>query len=100
MLSCIVQVDLDDPAQVEEFNSLEHTIREIQVVLDGQMDKLTDQMVSMGIMEPGMQAEDEDINCEMPGRLINACAVSEDGMKFYWYNPADDIWERMSPGVG
>lgn len=52
MYTTDVQVDLDDPAQSEEFNSLEQTIRDIQIVLDGQMDKLTDQMVSMGIMEP------------------------------------------------
>lgn len=127
MYTTDVQIDCDDPAQVEEFNSLEHTIKDIQIVLDGQMDKLTDQMVSMGIMEPGMQADDgrnlvwedrkqveiggtlcyafdlrfsddEDVNGEMTGRLISSYAVSEDGMKFYWYNPADDVWEEMVSG--
>lgn len=127
MYTTDVQVDLDDPAQVEEFNSLERTIGEIQIVLDGRMDILTDQMVSMGIMEPGMQADDgrslvwedrkrveiegtacyafdlrfsddEDSNGEMTGRLISSYAVSEDGRKFYWYNPADDVWEEMVTG--
>ncbi|MCM1539903.1 MAG: hypothetical protein NC121_01435 [Blautia sp.] len=124
MYTTDVEIDPDDPAQVEEFNALEQTIREIQIVLDGRMDKLTDQMVSMGILEPDMQADDgknlvwedrqkieidgvtcyafelrysddENINGEMTGRLLSSYAVSEDGMRFYWYNPADDVWEEM-----
>lgn len=37
MYTTDVQVDLDDPAQDEEFTSLEPTIRDIQIVLDGRM---------------------------------------------------------------
>ena len=36
-------------------------------------------------------SDDEDVNGEMAGQLISFYAVSEDGIKFYWYNPADDI---------
>lgn len=37
MYTTDVQVDLDDPVQDEEFNALEHTIGEIQIVLKGRM---------------------------------------------------------------
>lgn len=119
-----VQYDLADPLQAEEFNSLQQTVKEIQIVLDGRMEELTNQMVSMGIVKPGMEADDgrnlvwegrkkveiegnvcyafdlrfsddETTNGEMAGRLIGSYAVSEDGMKFYWYNPADDVWEQI-----
>lgn len=38
MYTSDVQVDLNDPMQDEEFNSLEQTIREIQIVLKGRME--------------------------------------------------------------
>ena len=38
MYTSDVQVDLNDPMQIEEFNSLEQTIREIQIVLKGRME--------------------------------------------------------------
>lgn len=88
------------------------------------VEELTDQLISMGIVNSGMQADDgkslvwgdrkeveiegtecyalelrysddEDINGELAGRLIGSYAVSKDGMEFYQYNPTDDAWEHM-----
>ena len=93
---------------------------------DSVVEKLTDQMVRMGIMIPDMQTDDgkglawedkkeieiegtrcyafelrysdeEDINGEMTGRLIGSYAVSKDGTKYYQYNLADDAWEQILP---
>lgn len=85
------------------------------------IESLTDNAISNGIVEPGMQADDgrelvwcdmsereidgtecysfelrfsddEQKNGEMASRLIGIYAVSNDGTKFYQYNMADDTW--------
>lgn len=57
---------------------------------------LTERIVSGGIADNDMRTDGETVNGEMAGRLYGTYAVSADGIKFYQYNAAEDLWEPMS----